>query len=382
VYATLVAMTYDVIVVGLGALGSAAAYHLARRGQRVLGLEQFTPVHALGSSHGESRIIRLAYHEHPNYVALLRRAYTLWEALEREASGELLRITGGLFIGPEHGEVFAGALESARLHNLPHEVLSAADVRRRYSVFHPSDGDVAFYEPNAGVLFPERCITAHLRLAAAAGATLRYETAVTRITAKDGGVEVETAGETFHAARVVVTAGAWLGRLLASLRLSLEPERNVVFWFEPRSLPERFDSDRFPIFIWERGAEGTFYGLPHVGLPGVKVACHHTGEVVDPDRVRREVDAADEAPVRHFVERCIPDLAGSLAGSTVCLYTNTPDRHFVVDRHPEHPEVVFAGGCSGHGFKFASVLGEVLADLAITGAASARIDFLGINRFA
>ena len=374
-------MQYDAIVIGLGALGSAAAYHLARRGQRVLGLEQFAPGHTRGSSHGESRIIRLAYFEHPDYVALLRRAYTLWEALQQEAGEELLRSTGGLFVGSADGDVFAGSLQSARLHSLPHEVLDAAALRRRYPIFRPADDEVALYEPGAGVLFPERCIAAHLRLAVTAGATLHFDTPVTHVQPLADGVEVRTTGGRYRAARVVVTAGAWLGTLLADVRLPVQPERNVVFWLEPNTEPERFQAGRFPIFIWDCGEAGAFYGLPHVGRPGVKVARHHSGEVVDPDRVRREVDVADEAPVRAFVRGCIPALDGPVAGSIVCLYTNTPDGHFVLDRHPQLPAISFAGGCSGHGFKFASVIGEALADLAIHGRTAAPVGFLSAGRF-
>jgi sarcosine oxidase len=376
------AREYDAIVVGLGALGSAATYHLAHRGQRVLGLEQFAPGHTRGSSHGESRIIRRAYFEHPDYVALLHRAYALWEALQEQAGEPLLRITGGVFIGPEDGEVFAGSLKSAQLHHLAHEVLPANEIRRRYPALCPSDADFALYEPRAGVLFPERCIAAHLRLAAAAGATVRHETAVTSIQPLPDGVEVQTATERYRAARLVITTGAWLGRLVPDLRLPLQPERNVVFWLPPQREAERFDPDRFPIFIWERGLAGTFYGVPHVGQPGVKVARHHTGEGVDPDHVRRDIDAEDEAPVRAFVRACIPALDGPVASSTVCLYTNTPDGHFVIDRHPEFPSIVFAGGCSGHGFKFSSVIGATLADLAIMGATTAPIAFLQASRFA
>ena len=372
---------YDAIVVGLGALGSAAAYHLARRGQRVLGLEQFAPGHTRGSSHGESRIIRLAYHEHPNYVALLRRAYTLWNALQQAAGEPLLRITGGLFVGQPDSEVVAGALRSARMHGLPHEALDAGAIRQRYPVMQPADGEVGVYEPQAGALFPERCIEAHVRLAADAGASLAYDTAVTAIEPQaDGTVQVAAEGRRWSTSRVVITAGAWLGRLLADLRLPLEPERNVLFWLDPREATAQFEPGTFPIFIWDCGAAGTYYGLPHLELPGVKVARHHTGEVVDPDAARRPAEAADEAPVRQFVRERIPALDGPVAATSTCLYTNTPDRHFVVDRHPAHPQIVFAGGCSGHGFKFASVLGEALAQLALDGQTALPMEFLRATR--
>ncbi|MGH2368727.1 MAG: N-methyl-L-tryptophan oxidase [Chloroflexota bacterium] len=371
---------YDAIVVGLGGMGSAAAYHLARRGQRVLGLDAFTPGHTMGSSHGESRIIRLAYHEHPDYVPLLQRAYDLWHALQQESATEVLRITGGLFVGSPQSHPVAGARQSARLHHLPHEVLDAVEIRRRYPALRPDDGDVAVYETRAGILFPERCIAAYLRLAGEAGAELRRAEPVRSWSPAGSGVEVRTDAGRYHATRVLFTAGAWLGKLLADLRLPLRPERNVVFWLQPRETPERFEPDRFPIFIWDTGALGTFYGIPHLDRAGVKVARHHGGQWCDPDTVRREVDAGDEAPVRRFVASRIPALDGTVASSLVCLYTNTPDEHFVVDRHPEVPGVFYAGGFSGHGFKFASVIGEILADLTTKDQATPAADFLRANR--
>ena len=374
---------YDVIVIGLGGLGSAAAYHLARRGRRVLGLEAFAPGHTRGSSHGESRIIRQAYHEHPDYVPLLQRAYTLWDDLQRETGETLLTITGGLFAGRPASEPVAGALESARRHGLPHEVLDADALRRRFPALRPAPEEVAVYEPRAGVLFPERCIAAHLRLAAGAGAELRYDEPVLDWTALDGGAAVEVRtrrGERYRAARVVVTAGAWLGRLLGDLDLPLRPERNVVLWLRPRERPEWFEPERFPIFIWDRGASGVYYGLPHVGRPGVKVGRHHSGQWCDPDTVDRTVGPQDEVPVRHFLADAIPALDGRLEDGAVCLYTNTPDGHFVVDRHPGAPAVLFAGGTSGHGFKLASVLGEILADLATGGEATPAAGFLRAGR--
>ncbi|HEX2513240.1 MAG TPA: N-methyl-L-tryptophan oxidase [Chloroflexota bacterium] len=378
-------MKYDAVVVGLGGLGSAAAFHLARRGRRVLGLDAFAPGHTRGSSHGESRIIRLAYHEHPDYVPLLRRAYELWEDLQKEAGTELLRPTGGLFVGPPHSPLVAGALESARHHHLPHEALDAPAIRRRFPMLRPAEGDVGVYEPRAGVLFPERCIEAHLHLARAAGAELRFEEPVRAWMPLDGGaggagVEVQTDRGRYRAARVVVTAGAWLGHLLNDLGLPLRPERNVVHWLRPEQRPEQFEPGAFPIFIWDIGAGQIFYGLPHLERPGVKVGLHHSGEWCDPDTVSREARPQDALPVLAFTARAIPDLVGPPESSVVCLYTNTPDGHFVVDRHPRTPALVFAGGTSGHGFKFCTVLGEVLADLATTGAATPAAGFLGLSR--
>jgi len=373
---------YDAIVVGLGAMGSAAAYQLAAHGLRVLGLDAHGPGHTLGSSHGESRIIRMAYMEHPDYVPLLQRAYELWREVESQAGVELLRQTGGLFVGPLEGHVVGGSLRSARQHDLSYELLDGAQVRRRYPALHPGPDDVALFEATAGVLFPERCIEAHLRLATEHGAAMRHHEPVRSWEATSGGVAVLTDEARYVANRVVFTAGAWIGKLLADLRLSLKPERQTVWWLHPRERSELFDPARFPIYIWEVSADRSFYGFPHLEWPGVKVGRHHSGEYGDPDTISREVVAADELAVRAFVRRHIPALDGDVASAVVCLYTNTPDEHFLVDRHPEHPSVIYASACSGHGFKFASVIGEVVADLVTTGSATPAADFLRAERLA
>ncbi|HEU5316406.1 MAG TPA: N-methyl-L-tryptophan oxidase [Chloroflexota bacterium] len=370
---------YDVIVAGLGAMGSSAAYHLAQRGARVLGLDAFAPGHTNGSSHGETRIIRLSYFEHPDYVPLLRRAYQLWQEAQTEVGETLFLVTGGIYIGPPNGELVAGATRSAREHRLAHHLLGAAEVRRSFRELRPADGDSALFEPQAGILFPERCIAAHQTLAAARGAELRHSEPLLRWDPDGDGVRVVTERHVFRAAKLVLTAGAWMPRLLGpAVPLPLRVERNVVFWLRPPGL-QRFSAPAFPIFIWET-PQGHFYGLPHVRQRGVKVALHHTGQYGDPDTIDREVRQEDEAPVRQFVRAHIPRLDGPVESSLVCLYTLTPDGHFVIDSHPAHPQVVFASACSGHGFKFASVVGEILADLALTGRAAPAAEFLRLAR--
>ncbi len=374
-------MDYDAIVVGLGAMGSAATYHLARRGRRVLGLDAHPPGHTLGSSHGESRIIRLAYSEHSDYVPLLRRAYELWDVLQSESGLQLLLPTGGLFLGRPEAPAIAGALESARLHELEYELLDPAEIRRRYLVFHPGDNEMAFFEPRAGVLFPERCIEAHLRLATLAGAELLHGQPVRAWSPTSDGVEVETATGQFRAARLLLTVGAWLAKLMPGLPLWVE--RNVVTWLKPRESPDLFQPGRMPIWIWDGDAAGTFYGIPHLERPGVKAARHHSEDFCDPDAVDRRVHRRDFQPLQEFLTTRIPGL-GDVEHALVCLYTNSPDEHFIIDRHPDHPQVVYASACSGHGFKFSSVVGEILAGLA-TGApdnpaaAFLKADRLGIR---
>jgi sarcosine oxidase len=370
---------YDVIVVGLGAMGSAAAYHLARRGQRVLGLDAYEAGHTLGSSHGETRIIRMAYFEHPDYVPLLRRAWTLWEQLERDSATRLLHVTGGLFIGPPAGDLVSGSLRSARAHGLPHTLLDADEIRRRFPVFAPREGEQALFEERAGVLLPEKCLQAHLELAAAAGAVLRHSQPVRGWTARSDEVCVDTDDGRYTAGALVVTAGAWAGKVLADAGLPLQAERIPLFWFVPCESPEQFAIDRGPVWIWQMPELGDFFGTPHLEWPGVKIGKHHSGQAVDADTVDRAISEADEAPIREFLETRMPALAGGVALAKVCLYTNTPDMHFIVDRHPEKPNVVYGAGFSGHGFKFATVIGEILADLATTGRATPDADFLRLT---
>jgi sarcosine oxidase len=373
-------MRHDVIVAGLGAMGSAAAFHLARRGARVLGLERFAPPHAMGSSHGRSRIIREAYFEDPLYVPLVQRAYENWAELERLSGRALLVRTGGLMLGPEDGGVVAGALASARRFALPHEVLGAAEVHRRFPGFRPTTDMVGVWEPRAGYLVPEAAIAAHLELAARHGAELRADEPITGWRAAGAGVEVTTPRATYAAARLVLAAGAWMGALLGDLRLPLAVERTVMHWFRPARATHLYAPDRFPIFICEYAPGLAWYGMPDAG-DGVKTALHHHGERADPDAVRRAVAPEEVAYVRALLRAFMPAADGPLAESAVCLYTNTPDEHFIVDRHPAHPEVVIASPCSGHGFKFASAIGEQLADLALDAAPSFDLSPFRVGRF-
>jgi sarcosine oxidase len=356
-------------------MGSAAACHLARRGARVLGLDRFAPPHDFGSSSGRSRIIREAYFEHPAYVPMVQRAYELWDALERDSGRRLRLETGGLMIGPPEGALVAGALLSARTHGLRHEVLDAAALRQRAPALEPTDGTVAVWEPRAGVLFPEACISAHLEQAARAGATLATEEPALSWSAGRGGVEVRTAKGRRRARRLLLACGAWTTRMLGGLELPLTVQRQVLIWLQPKE-PALFAPERFPVFIWEDEPGRFIYGFPELG-DGVKVARHQEGERTEPDRVRRAVGPDDIAPLRITLARLMPAVNGMLRDSAVCLYTNAPDGHFVIGAHPAHPEVLIASPCSGHGFKFASALGETLADLLL--GAPPRFD---LSRFA
>ncbi len=374
--------SYDVIIVGLGAMGSAAAYHLAQRGQRVLGLDRFSPPHTMGSSHGQTRIIREAYFEHPCYVPIVQRAYVLWEELSRGSNTPLFLQTGGLMIGAPDSIVFSGAKHSADTHRLPHEILSASDVRQRFPALRPGDDMVAVLEPRAGILFPERCVGAHLALAARHGANLHGEEPVVRWNATEEGVEVITTKGRYHAGRMILSAGSWARELLPDLKPPLTVERQVLFWFEPHSAPKLFYPECCPIHLWQVGSgEGRrfFYGFPDLG-EGVKVAGHHDGTAVSPDSVSRDVAPAEVDAMRGLLRRFLPQADGSLRSASVCLYTNTPDEHFWIDRHPAHPQVLIASPCSGHGFKFSSAIGEILGDLITTGKSQFDLSLFG-NRW-
>ncbi len=368
----------DVVVVGLGAMGSAVARALAQRGQRVVGLDRFAPPHSLGSSHGRSRIIREAYFEHPVYVPLVQRAYELWAELSEEAGRPLWRLTGGLMAGPPDGVLVRGARRSAEVHGLPYEDLSAAEIARRFPAFAPEPGMVGVLEPRAGVLFPEACIEAALQSAARAGAELRVDDEVQSWRADAGGVEIRSARASWSAGRVVITAGAWIPRLLPDLPLTVA--RQVLHWFEPLRDAAAFAPEACPISLWEVEDGRIFYAFPDFG-DGVKAAIHHEGERTDAENVRRDVTAEDEAAVRPLVARLLPAAAGRRRESCVCLYTNTPDHDFLIDRHPEHEQVLIVSPCSGHGFKFSPVIGEIVADLVTRGASRFDLTPFSLERF-
>jgi sarcosine oxidase len=371
-------VVYDAIVLGAGGMGGAALYHLARRGARVLGLEQFTIPHDRGSSHGLSRIIRLAYWEHPDYVPLVRRAYDLWRNLERTTGQSLLTVTGSIDGGRPDSRPIEGALAACRAHGLEHEPLDAGALARRFPAYRLPPDHVAVFQPDGGFLHAERCVVAHVEAARALNATVHTGEQVTGWTAADGSVRVTTARAAYEAERLVIAAGAWLPRLLPSIAPSIAVERQVVLWTHPLR-PESFAPDRFPVFYIDT-PHGAFYGFPVDPARGFKIGkYHHRRQVTDPDDVDRTCSREDEAALRDGIAHYFPDANGPTAAASVCLFTNTPDEHFVIDRVPDRPEVVVAGGFSGHGFKFCSVVGEMAADLALD-STSRRLDLFALDR--
>ena len=370
----------DVCIVGLGAMGAATAWHLARRGVRVVGLDRLHPPHALGSTHGRTRIIRQAYFEDPLYVPFLRRAAGLWSDLEQEAGDRLFLPTGGLMIGPPGGRLLSGAAESAAQHGIPHQMMDAEEVHRRYPAYRPPDGHVALFDPGAGVLLPERIITSLLSLARDAAADLRMGTAVAGWEQGEGRIVVHTDAGSFEAGSLVLAAGPWMPGLLRDLHLPLVVERQMAHWFAPVARPGIHGPDDCPIALAEEDGGRLFATFPDLG-DGVKMGVHHEGEPTTPDGVVRAVSDGETADRRETLRRLMPDAAGPLRDAVVCLYTNTPDHRFVVDRHPRMDRVVIASACSGHGFKFASVMGEVLADLATDTDPALDIRPFALSRF-
>lgn len=373
-------MAYDVIVIGLGGMGSAAAYHLAARGQRVLGLERFTPAHDRGSSHGGSRIIRQSYFEDPAYVPLLLRAYELWAGLAADSGRDVYRMTGGLFLGPPDCLTVAGSLRASREWDLPHELLDHKEVRARFPNFTPQPGDVALYEANAGFARPELTVQAHLQLAEKAGATLRFDNEVLGWSESSGGVTVRTPGETFTAGQLVICPGAWAPQLLAEFRIPITVERQVLYWLDPVGGTAPFVDH--PIFIDENASGMQIYGFPAIDGPrgGVKVAFFRKGVECTPDTIDRTVHAHEVREMRDRAAELLPALDGPCVHSATCMYANTPDQHFVIARHPDSEHVTVACGFSGHGFKFVPVVGEILADLATTGATAHPISLFDPRR--
>ena len=356
---------YDAIVVGLGGAGSAAAYHLARGGAKILGIERFGVVHAHGSSHGRTRIYRTAYSEGEGYVPLSQRAQRLWSELAVSSGTEILRRTGGLVIGSPSGRRVSGALRSAAAHALEHQLLMPDDVRERFPQFRLGKDEVALWDPNAGALFPENAIRAHAAGATKAGAELHYDETVLRWETTEEGVRVHSRAGDYGARSLVLTAGPWTPGLTTDLALPLAVERQFVLWFPP-SDPALVVPSRMPVFLWEREGAWDTYGLPDFG-DGVKVGGWEGKVAVTPEAADRVLHDRDAEPVRRFVKRGLRGLEPRETEAVSCLFTNAPDHDFLVGPYPGRPNVVLVSACSGHGFKFASAIGEVVARLVLGG---------------
>ena len=370
---------YDCIVLGTGG-GSAALYHLASRGVRVLGLDQFPPGHDQGSSHGDTRIIRLVYFEHPDYVPLLRRAFDLWQQLAEASSLDIFQRCGILQAGPLEGEVISGLRRAAEAHRLELTTLSADDVKNQFPGFRVEDDMTALYDPNGGILRVEDCIRTHISLAKVAGASLVVGEPVVRWQAEGNVVRVQTTKSTFLTNKLIITPGPWANRQLPALAKHFKILRKSQFWFD-NDVPDYQLSSQCPVFLFEHGIH-TFYGFPQIDDKGVKIADHAGGRVSrSPQSLDREIDTEELEAVSLFLRQCLPGVGHQLNHHVACMYTMSPDGHFVVGQYPETPNVHFAAGLSGHGFKFATVLGEALADLTLDAKTSLPIGFLSPERF-
>ncbi|MBL8830380.1 MAG: N-methyl-L-tryptophan oxidase [Planctomycetaceae bacterium] len=370
---------YDCIVLGVGAVGSGALWHLARRGLRVLGLDRFPPGHDRGSSHGATRMIRQAYFEHPDYVPLVLRAYDQWRELERAATRSLYVETGLVQIGPPDGEVVPGVLASAASHGLDVEALSPADLAKRFPTFRVPSGMTGVFERRAGFLRVEDSIVTLVQQALSAGAQLHCGESVVSWTTEGHSVVVRTDHDTYHAGHLIIAAGAWSAQVLNSLGLPLVVRRKPQYWYHTTADHTRLEHG-CPAWLYETG-DGIFYGFPQIDSRGMKLAEHSGGSpVADPLRVDRQIDRADQARVERFVAEHLTGVSATLGHHAVCMYTISPDHHFYVDRHPEHDHVAFAAGLSGHGFKFAPVLGEAVVELALEGRSTLPVGFLATSR--
>ena len=372
---------FEAIVIGVGGMGSAACYHLARRGVRVLGIEQFDLPHDRGSSHGFSRMIRTAYYEHPNYVPLLHRAWGLWKQLEEESLTKLLHMTGGLYLGKRECELIAGSLKACQQHVLAHELHDHRELLSLFPQFRLPEEFIGLYEYQAGFLVPELCIAAHADLAMRHGAEIHGNEAVVKWETSDRGATVTTTRDTYEADEVIFCGGAWTSKLVRDLGIELLVTRQALGWVQPPRR-DRFQLGAFPVWAIGHDDGSLHYGFPmRAEAPGLKVAHHTPGIAIDPDAIDRRPHREDEESFRPILREHLPDADGPVLSVRICMYTNSPDHHFIIDRHPNHPRVTIACGFSGHGFKFASVIGEMLADLAMRGRSELPIEFLSLKRF-
>jgi len=377
---------FKVIVVGAGSMGMAAGYYLARQGVKTLLIDAFDPPHDQGSHFGETRIIRHAYGEGREYVPLALRAQELWDELEKKSHLKMFTQSGAMGFGPKGNAPFIDeAIASGKEHNLKVDYLSGAEMKERFPGLHVPDDYNAFYEPNSGFLYSENNIQAYRELAEFHGAELSVNNPVVDIEAFDDSVKVITEKETFTADKLIISGGAWNKKIAAKLDLDLPlvPSRQPVAWFEANE--KLFNSNTFPTFMVEVPTGDTraiYYGFPTFGGCGVKVGRHEYVDAIDPDTMNREFgsDENDEGHIREFLDKFMPEASGKLKKGVICIYTRTPDGHFIIDKHPKHSHISIAAGFAGHGYKFASVVGEILSQLAVSGETEHDISLFKIDR--
>ncbi|QQK81056.1 N-methyl-L-tryptophan oxidase [Salicibibacter cibi] len=372
---------YDVIVVGAGSMGMAAGYYLSRQGAKTLLIDAFDPPHANGSHHGETRIIRHAYGEGREYVPLAIRAQTLWNELQEESGESLFEKTGVLGFGPEGSPFIDEAIASSKEYSLSLDLLDADEISTRWPGIQLPKGYKGCFEPDSGVLYSEKCIRAYRRLAEKNGVHIVPNTPVKNIEADKDSVSIETDDATYTAKKGIISAGAWNKDVLAHLNLDipLQPTRQTTTWFE--SDPSLYEADVFPAFFVDVPS-GVYYGFPSFDGSGLKIGRFDIGQKTEPAYVNREygIYPEDEGHVRKFLDTYMPQAAGNVKQGRACIFTRTPDEHFVVDLHPKHSNIAIAAGFSGHGFKFASIIGEILSQLALDGHTEHDISIFSMTR--
>jgi sarcosine oxidase len=374
--------TFDVAVLGVGGIGSAACYHLAKAGLRVVGIEQFSIPHSRGSSHGITRILREGLHENETYVPLVRRALELWREVEKISGTQLFYRTGSLDIGLPESSIVVGSLNSCRRWNIPHEMFGAADLQRRYPVLRPYDEMVAVFQPNSGFVLAEGSITAHVNAACDHGAEIHGHEKMIQWEGNGTSYTIQTTRDCYQVGQIVLTVGAWASKL-AKHGVRVRPERAVLGWFQPKENAAGFAVGSLPVWIIDSLDGGHFYGLPIFGVPGFKLGrLSRNLDEVDPDLPLLEPDSRDEQDLRQFLEKHFPDANGSLLSMQTAFFEHSPDRHFIIDKLTDFPGAWVIAGLSGHGFKYASALGELAKDLVVHGKSAYDLSPFRLRRFA
>ena len=371
--------TSDVIIIGLGAMGSATSMFLSHNGIKVIGFDSYSPPHEFGSSLGHTRVIREAYHEGTTYVPIVQRAYEIWFEMNENSKVPIIETYGGLLIGPKTGDI-ENALKSANKYDIPIKKMTSDEISQKFSVLNPPKEYIGLLESRGGAVFVENSINHMLNTALNNGSIHKYNERVVRWSKKSNYYLVETNLGNYKAEKLVFSSGAWITKLIPTLKLPIKIERQVLFWFSPRKNPDKFKSINMPNSGWDLDNGLSFYTMPNLENRGFKVAMHHNGEFVDPDTLIRESNDSDLKMVRDFLEEYIPDGNGELIDSKVCMYTDTPDQDFLIDSHPDDENIIICSPCSGHGFKFTPAIGEICSSLIINNSTNFDLDKFSLER--
>ena len=370
---------YDVIIIGLGAMGSAASYYLSKNGVKVLGLDTYEPPHKLGSSHGHTRVIREAYHEGTSYVPIVKKAYELWNELDHEIEDKLILEYGGMYLGDD-GKYLSDAKKSAKKYDIPIKEFSSKEIKEKYNILNPPNNFKGLLENRSGAVFPEKAISNFLSKSINNGSSHNYNEKVIVWEKQSKFYKVETDKNNYFAEKLIFSSGAWIKNLVPSLKLPVKIERQVLFWFDPIKDKDKFHYSNMPNTGWDLDNGMEFYTQPNIENKGFKVAMHHNGKFISENDLNRESNADDLSIVKNFLEEYIPLANGKLIDSRVCVYTNTPDLDFIIDFYPNDENIIICSPCSGHGFKFTPAIGEICSELVINNAANYDLSEFSIKR--